>query len=155
MAAKLLSAVHQEADEDGAPQGRRRAARGATAAGAAGAARWWSERRTRPVSPPGPDGLGLGAWPSAPRLVRATSAVEVGPNARSVGGLRPRGSSNGRSPAAAPAVRIAATRDAAEPVGADGAGETPRSATGVTAVGALAIERGAAAGAAAEGVVSV
>ncbi len=108
-----------------------------------------------PVSPPGPDGLGLGAWPSAPRLVRATSAVEVGPNARSVGGLRPRGSSNGRSPAAAPAVRIAATRDAAEPVGADGAGETPRSVTGVTAVGALAIERGAAAGAAAEGVVSV
>ena len=108
-----------------------------------------------PVSPPGPDGLGLDAWRSAPRLVRARSAVEVGPNARSVGGLRPRGSSNGRSPAAAPAVRIAATRDAAEPVGADGAGETPRSVTSVTAVGALAIERGAVARAAAEGVVSV
>jgi hypothetical protein len=70
---------------------------------------------TSRLPPPSPAGLGLTARRTALRLVPAASAVGVGPKARGIAILRPRGSSKGRKPAAAPAARIA---DPADLVGA-------------------------------------
>jgi hypothetical protein len=75
-----------------------------------------------PVPPPYPAALGLTAWPTAPGLVLAASALGVGPKARGVRVSRPRGSSKGRRPAAAPAAKIAAIADPSDLVGGGGAG---------------------------------
>ncbi len=74
-----------------------------------------------PLRPPCPAGFSLGVGPVVRGLVRAPSAVEAGPNGRTVGAVWPCGTSNGRSPNAAPAARIRDMGDPAEPVGVEGA----------------------------------